>query len=212
MNRSLVETYASGMYAAGNITSEQRNAVHMVQGHTSEIAHQHYVMHDASMEMHASLANQIVNGSPEANPAPSNLGASTASNVYSTPTKRCVGSMGTAATLTSLATPGPIRLNIQELLIKTQEPDVNVDVAVMPWGTQHPHFLKGHGPTVHVPWTTTEIAFIGGKFINTFRSLRLAKMIRNFRRVLHGCLSSKSKHEDHFVTMPPRTIPGFLLW
>jgi hypothetical protein len=150
------------MYNAGNITTEQRHAVHMVQGHTSETAHRHYVMHDATMEMHASLANQILNGSPQAKPSPPAREASTTgpSSVYSTPTKSCVGSVGTTATRTSLATPGPIRLNIQELLLKTLEPDIQIDVAVMPWGTQHPHFLKG--PTEHVPWTATEIAFIGG--------------------------------------------------
>lgn len=146
----------------------------MVQGHTSETAHRHYVMHDAPMVIHASLANQIVNGSPQSNPTPSNLDTSTAfptaaTSMYSTPMRTLVGSTGTAATPTSLATPGAIRLNIKELLMKTLESDIQVDVAVMPWGTQHPHFLKG--PTENVPWTATEIAFIGGKTPYNFISL-----------------------------------------
>jgi hypothetical protein len=118
-------------------------------------------MHDAPMVIHASLANQIVNGSPQSNPTPSNLVTSTVlPAAASTPTRTLVGSVGTIATPTSLATPGSIRLNIQELLMKTLESDIQVDDAVMPWGTQHPNFLKG--PNENVPWTATEIAFIGG--------------------------------------------------
>lgn len=146
----------------------------MVQGHTSETAHRHYVMHDAPMVIHASLANQIVNGSPQSNPTPSNLVTSTVlPAAASTPTRTLVGSVGTIATPTSLATPGSIRLNIQELLMKTLESDIQVDVAVMPWGTQHPHFLKG--PNENVPWTATEIAFIGGKIHDTSIELYVIK-------------------------------------
>jgi hypothetical protein len=126
-------------------------------------------MHDG-MGMHATLANQLLNASPIANPTPANLGSSAlnysadnnnrgSSTLPQTPLT--IGSMGSHATLTSIATPGAIRLNVRDLLLKTQESDIRFDVAVMPWGTLHPHYLKN--PPEHVPWTNTEVTFIGGR-------------------------------------------------